>query len=189
MKFKSLIISLIALSILGCQFNPKNKVQQSNETYLDSTENNRIKKIDEEVSDNQNEFNKLNAFKATKILIDKTSLGVPILRIEVSNTERIVDFKGYLFVLDIYDTVNDEKIDSYGFGATYEETRVLNGNNSIFSKKNYSLEPIVNKNKSMQNLLATATLPSKDLKKFNLRTEFIVEELQFGDGTIIKQPE
>ena len=50
------------------------------------------------------------------------------------------------------------------------------------------LEPIVNKNKGMQNLLATATLPSNDLKKFNLRTEFIVEELQFGDGTIVKQP-
>lgn len=143
-----------------------------------------IKKIGKQVEDSQHINNKLNAFKATSIEIDKTNSGVPILRIEVSNMMRIDDFKGYLFVLDIYDVANNEKIDSYGFGSTFKETKVLNGNNSLFLKKNYSLESIVNENKHIQNLLTRSTLPSDNLKQFNLRTEFIVEELELGDGKL-----
>ena len=179
MKFKSLIIILVTFSIQSCHLK-LNHTEKSN---------NEIKKNDEQVEDSQYANNKLNAFKATSVVIDKTNSGTPILRIEVSNTMKIADFKGYLFVLDIYDVTTNVKIDSYGFGATFEETRVLNGNNRLFSKKNYSLEPIVNENKSLQNLLKTATLPSDNLKLFNLRTEFIVKELKLGDGTIINQPE
>lgn len=181
MNFKSLIIYVIGFSILSCQFKPKGTDESINKMTLDSA--NKILTNSEE-----NLVDKLNAFKATNIIIDKTNSEIPILRIEVSNTKRIDDFKGYLFVLDIYDIISNKKIDSYGFGSTFKESKVLNGNNSIFLKKNYSLEPIINENKSLQNLFKTVTMPSNNLQQFNLRTEFIVEELQFGDGTIITQP-
>ena len=105
------------------------------------------------------------------------------------NTKKLADFKGYLVILDIYDIELNKLVDVYGFGGTYRETRTLNGENSSFSKKNYSLEQLANKSKRIQQLLNTITLPTNNLKQFGIRTEFYVSRLEFGNGTIINRPE